>query len=825
MKSFDYLKSQKKWAQLWYKEKVYKAYDFSDKPKKYILVEFPYPSGKSLHLGHLMRYTMPDVIARKMRMSGYNVLFPIGWDAFGLPAENAAIKTGVHPSEIIAEAIKNYRNVLMEVGFGFDWDREINTTDPQYYKWTQWFFLKFFEHGLAELREEPVWWCENLKTVLANEEVIKLPDGSLVAERDGKSPVERKLLKQWVLKITKYAEKLIEGLNEVDFPESVKSAQINWIGKSDGVEINFKVSHLDNTFISVFTTRIDTIFGATGIIIAPEHPLVDIITQEDQKEKIDEYVKLSIQKSDLVRQAENKDKTGVFTGAYAVNPLNNELLPVWISDFVLPNYGTGAIMLVPAHDERDFDFCNKFGLKIKQVIQPKNKQNIELPFTDKEGILMNSGKYTGLTVEEATKKITKFVIKHKIGQIKTYYKLKDWLFSRQRYWGEPIPVIHKKDGTTEAICNTNDPNDYNKNLPLILPNVPDYTPTSDTVSPLAKNLEWVNVKAKDGSSAKRETNTMPNWAGSSWYFLRFIDPNNNERFADPKKLKYWMPVDMYFGGAEHTYLHLLYSRFWYKFFYDIGLVPTSEPYAWRMNGGILLGPDGEKMSKSRGNVINPDEKLALYGADALRLYINFMGPYDATIIWKEGGLKSCKKLVDDIVTLSNKVLNKESKIDIKKAYHKLVKRLGDMIDSLKTNTAVSEIMIFVKQALKSEYIGIEEWKGFIKIIAPFTPFLAEELWQEINGYRLEEFTKEKSVHLQSWPIYDPDLAEDKFIKIGIQINGKRRSEIEINRNDTEEEVKNRVLIDQKIQKHISDKKITKFIYVPGKIINILTNEE
>lgn len=821
MKNFDFNTVQKKWAKIWYKHNIYKAYDFSKKPKKYILVEFPYPSGKSLHLGHLMRYTMPDVLARKLRMSGYNVLFPIGWDAFGLPAENAAIKTGVHPSQIISEAVQNYKNVLMEIGFSFDWEREINTTDPSYYKWTQWFFLKFFENNLAEFREEPVWWCENLKTVLANEEVIKNPDGTLVAERDGKSPVEKKYLKQWILKITQYADKLIEGLDEVDFPKSVKSAQINWIGRSQGVELKFELPEFDNLYIPVFTTRIDTIFGVTGIVLAPEHELISKITKPNLLKDVNDYINLAKQKTELERQLENNLKTGVFTGSYAKNPVTNEYIPIWVSDFVLPNYATGAIMLVPAHDLRDFEFCTKFNLEIKQVIQPLETNIKELPYTEKKGILINSNEYSGLSVEEATQKITEYVIKNNFGYVKTYYKLKDWLFSRQRYWGEPIPVIHRQDNKIEAICDTNNPDEYNKVLPLLLPEVPDYTPNSETTSPLANNKDWVNVLAKDGTPAKRETNTMPNWAGSCWYFLRFIDPNNNNMFADFEKLKYWLPVDMYFGGAEHTYLHLLYSRFWYRFFYDIGLVPTKEPYAWRMNGGILLGPDGEKMSKSRGNVINPDEKLKIYGADALRLYINFMGPYDATITWKEGGLKACKKLVDKILKLSEKVSDQESSINLKKSYHKLVKNVGEMIDSLKTNIAVSEIMIFVNKATKYEFIGINEWKGFLKVIAPFAPFLAEELWYEINNFDPEGNIQEQSIHLQKWPEYDKNLVQDDIIKIGVQINGKLRSEIEIYANEDNDSVKFKVLNDPKIQKYIKNQNIKKFIYVPNKIVNLV----
>ncbi len=821
MRHINFKQIQRKWAQAWRDQKVYAAEDFSKKPKKYILAEFPYPSGKSLHVGHMMRYTLPDVLARKMRMSGYNVLFPIGWDAFGLPAENAAIKTNVHPAQIVKEATDAYRRVLAEAGYGFDWEREINTTDPEYYKWTQWFFLKFYEHGLAELKEEPVWWCENLKTVLANEEVIKDANGNLVAERDGKSPVERRMLKQWVLKIPLYADKLIEGLNKVDFPESVKAAQINWIGRSEGVEISFTVDNPEKDKIKIFTTRIDTIYGATCLILAPEHQLVTKLTTQEYKTQVEEYLVKTRQKTEFERLVDTKEKTGVFTGSYAINPFNQKKIPIWISDFVLMNYGTGAIMVVPAHDARDYEFAKKFNIEVIQVIRPNGPTEVQLPYTQKSGYLINSEEYSNLTIEEATNQLRKKAEREGFGEKKVYYKIRDWIFSRQRYWGEPIPLIHKANGEVEAICSTENPDEYNKVLPLLLPDVPDYTPSSDAISPLAKNTEWVNTVAKDGTPAKRETNTMPNWAGSCWYYLRYIDPHNSQTFADMEKMKYWLPVDMYFGGAEHTYLHLLYSRFWHRFLFDLGLVPTEEPYAWRMNGGILLGPDGEKMSKSRGNVINPDEKIEVYGADALRLYINFMGPYDATIVWQEGGLKACRKLIDDIYTLSSKISNKESSRTLKVAYNKMVKNVGDMIDNLKTNTAVSEIMIFVNIAQKEEHIGKEEWSGFLKVIAPFAPFTAEELWQTLHNYRFEEFTKDKSIHVQPWPDYDPSMIIDQTVTIGVQVNGKLRAIVEIERDEAESSVREKTLNLPAVQKWIKDKQIENFIYVKNKIVNIV----
>ena len=823
MLRYDYKSVQSKWARKWAECGVYKAVDFdSDRQKKYILAEFPYPSGKSLHLGHLMRYTVPDVVARRMRMRGYNVLFPMGWDAFGLPAENAAIKTGIHPSVIVNEAINNYKRVLSEVGFSFDWSREINTTDQGYYKWTQWLFLKFFERGLAELREEPVWWSEKLKSVLANEEVIRDSNGNLVAERDG-SPVEKRMLKQWVLKITEYADKLIEGLDEVDFPESVKSAQINWIGRSDGVVVFFEVlSDSESVKIPIFTTRIDTIFGASGIVLAPENELVWSVVKNENLNEVSNYVDAVKQRTHLDRIVDDNTKTGVFTGSFAKNPFDGSVLPIWVSDFVLPEYGTGAIMLVPAHDERDFDFCQKFGLEIKRVVVPESGSVDVLPYTVKEGRLINSGHYTGLTVTDAQKRMTDYIVTNGLGYRKTAYKLKDWIFSRQRYWGEPIPILHLEDGRTVSVCDPSDPQDYNSVLPVVLPDIPDYTPTSDSISPLSRNHSWVNVTTKDGLPAKRETNTMPNWAGSSWYFLRFIDPQNSTEFANYEKLRYWLPVDMYFGGAEHTTLHLLYSRFWHRFLYDIGLVPTREPFAWRMNGGILLGPDGEKMSKSRGNVINPDEKLELYGADALRLFINFMGPYDGTIVWNEGGLKACKKLVDDIVKLSQRVSDNRSSLALLRGYNRLVKNVGEMIDSLKTNTAVSEIMIFVNLAKREGSIGRDVWEGFIRVIAPFAPFLAEELWQELNNYRDEDFSRDKSVHLQSWPSYDESILEQESVTLAVQVNGKLRSTILASPDESEESIKARVLSDPKLKKYLVNKDIKKFIYIKRRIINIVT---
>ncbi len=824
---YDHMPIEKKWIEQWYKNNIYEAIDFSSKPKKYILAEFPYPSGSKLHVGHAMRYTVPDIYSRKLRMCGFNVMFPMGWDAFGLPAENNAVRTGIHPAISTKEAISTYKEQIKSMGFGMDWSREISTIDPEYYKWTQFLFLKFFEHGLAEIKEEPVWWADNLKTVLANEEVITDANGNLVAERDGKSTVERRMLRQWVLKIPKYADKLIEGLEKIDFPESIKSAQINWIGRSEGAEIDF--GNINKQKIRIFTTRLDTIYGATFIVLAPEHHLVDELTTDEQEQEIESYIEETKQKTELDRLSDTKVKTGVFTGSFAKNPFTGKEIPIWVSDFVLTTYGTGAIMGVPAHDGRDFAFAKKFGIEVIKVIEPINQNESELEFyTSKEGKLINSGAYNGLGIKDAFEKFIIAAEKDGFGERKVHYKLRDWLFSRQRYWGEPIPLIHKEDGTIEAIVTTQNNEEVNRLLPLILPEVPDYTPSSDASSPLSKNANWVQTYARDGSNAKRETNTMPNWAGSCWYYLRYIDPKNTDTFADFDKMKYWLPVDRYFGGSEHTTLHLLYSRFWHKFFYDLGIVPTEEPYQWRMNGGTLLGPDGQKMSKSIGNVLNPDEKIAIYGADALRLYICFMGPYDGTITWQEGGLKACRRLVEEIIELNNKLVDIQSddtSNEFMTAYHKLIKNVTRMIDDLKMNTAVSEIMIFVNLAKRQNNISLEIWKGFLKVIAPFAPFIAEELWQQLHsdsdGNSLKTGQKEYSIHLQDWPIYDEaKIKEDKFI-VGVQINGKLRAEVEVNIDENAEIVRNRVMTLPSVQKWTEGTEPKKFIYIPGKIVNIV----
>ncbi len=774
MKEYNFEEIENNWRDKWYDNNLFEAVDFSPKPKKYILAEFPYPSGAALHAGHMMRYTVPDVYARYLRMNGYNVLFPMGWDAFGLPAENYAVKTGIHPAETTKKAIGIMKDSLKRMGYGIDWKRELSTTDPNYYKWTQWLFLKFFEQGLAELKEMPVWWCENLKTVLADEEILTDKDGNKISER-GEQPVERRMLRQWVLKIPNYAEKLLEGLKTIDFPESIKSAQANWIGKSEGAEIDFKVKNADQK-IKIFTTRLDTIYGCTFLTVSPEHPILANIADKI----VSDYISKSKSKTDFERTETAKEKIGVFSGLYAINPFSGNEVPVWVSDFVIMTYGTGAIMSVPAYDERDHEFAQKYDLPIKEM-----------------------------ALGDATV-LLKQAIEGGFGNAKVNYKMRDWVFSRQRYWGEPIPLIYvDPDGHAEVVTE----------LPVLLPEVPDYTPTSAAASPLAKNTAWVNTISKNGKPAKRETNTMPNWAGSCWYFIRFVDPTNDKEFANSKKMDYWLPVDRYFGGAEHTTLHLLYSRFWYRFFYDNGLVPNTEPFRWRLNGGLLLGPDGKKMSKSIGNVINPVDIIDNYGADALRACICFLGPYEDTYPWNENGIKATWRLMKTIYDLSQKVSDDESDAEFLKKFHVYLKRVTNRLENLKMNTVVSEIMILVNEMKKQPTINVDLFKNFIKTLAPLAPYTAEEIWQSLNTFT--KWSNETSVHLQEWPKYDVNLTQQSEVTIGIQINGKVKDEITLALDESEDSVKEKVLNTGKIKAQIGDREIKKFVYVPGKVVNVV----
>jgi leucyl-tRNA synthetase len=799
MGKFEFKELENKYKNAWHEQKVYEAIDFSSKPKKYILSEFPYPSGAALHMGHMMRFSSADIYSRFLRMKGYNVLFPMGWDAFGLPAENYAVKTGIHPKVTTKKSIDTMKSSLIDMGFSFDWDREISTIDPEYYKWTQWLFLKFYENNLAEYKEMPIWWCDELKTVLAEEEVLEDSNGNKISERGG-HPVVRKNLKQWILKIPEYAQKLIDGLEETDFPEAIKNAQINWIGRSEGAEVLFDVKN-SNEKIKIFTTRIDTIFGATFLVVSPENPILEKIVPAESKANLEKYQDSIKSKSELERTELQKEKTGIFSGAYAINPISKKEVPIYVGDFVLMSYGTGAIMGVPAHDERDFEFANKFNLEIIPVV----KNNVDSLPNSEYGTLINSENYNEKTSEEAREELIRFVTENKIGNKKVNFKLRDWVFSRQRYWGEPIPLIHLEDGTIIE----------EKNLPVVLPEVPDYTPTSDASSPLAKNADWVNVEV-DGHKGKRETNTMPNWAGSSWYFLRYIDAKNDKEFASQDKLKYWLPVDNYFGGAEHTTMHLLYSRFWHKFFHDINLVPTSEPYKWRMNGGLVLGADGKKMSKSLGNTVDPLPVAEKYGADAIRMGIMFMGPIEDSFPWNENGVKACNKVLNTVWSLSEKIT--DEKINSQEIHiNNLIKNISNMFENLRLNTAVSEIMIFVNNIKNDEKISKDVFIKFLKCLAPLAPYITEELYQVINK---TEFSKNTSIHISEFPSVDESVFATQKITMPVQVNGKLICTIETSKDTNQEQALEIAKQNEKFARAIQEKSITKIIFIPNKILSI-----
>lgn len=810
--TYDHKKIEEKWKTHWVDDNIYEATDFSDKPKIYILAELPYPSGRALHIGHVMRYTLPDVYSRYLRMNGYNVMFPMGWDAFGLPGEQFAIQEGEHPSKLIDETVEYYRESVQRMGYSVDWNREIKTTDPKFYKWTQWIFLELFKNGLAEYKEMPVWWCEELKSVLADEEVINSKDGIKLSEK-GNYPVEKRKFSQWVLKIPEYAEKLIEGLDEVDFPDSIKNAQRNWIGKSEGALIKFKVDGKD---FEVFTTRPDTLFGVTFIALAPEHPLVKELTEKcENPDEIKQYVEKAINKSDLERQT-LKEKTGSqFKGLEVEVPLTGKKVPIFVADYALMDYGTGIVMGVPAHDARDFDFAKAYDLPIIQVIEPGMKQ--ELPFED-EGKVINSGEYNGINSKDFIKKITEDLEKEGLGKHDIEYKIRDWVFSRQRYWGEPIPLVHMEDGSIRQICDPDKLSEVEKTLPLNLPVLEDYTPTEDGSSPLERDQEWINTKI-DGQKAKRETSTMPTWAGSCWYYIRYIDAKNDKEFANYDKLKYWLPVDKYFGGAEHTTMHLLYSRFWHKFLYDQKLVPTPEPYQWRLNGGLMLGADGKKMSKSRGNVVEPMEVVDQYGADALRMTVLFLGPYEDVYPWNPRSITALSKFISTVYNLKDNISSDSASSESKKAFHKMLKNVTEMIEDLKMNTCVSEFMIFLNTIKNEKEINKEMYLDFIKVLAPFAPFICEEIWQELNGYK--EWEKQNSIHMQDWPKFDENLTKDEIITLPIQVNGKVRSEIQIGTELSEDKVKQMALSDEKVQKYLNNKEPKQIVYVRNRIVNIV----
>jgi len=802
--AYNHKNIEPKWQKYWEENEVFKTEDFSDKPKYYILDMFPYPSGSGLHVGHPLGYIATDILARYKRHQGYNVLHPMGWDAFGLPAEQYAIKTGTHPSRTTKENVANFKRQIKMLGFSYDWSREINTTDPEYVKWTQWIFIELYKKGLAYEAEVPVNWCPELKAVLANEEVV-----------DGKSdiggfPVFRVPMRQWMLKITKYADSLLTGLDDLDWPNSIKELQKNWIGRSEGAKIYFDLPSIDQT-LEVFTTRHDTLFGATYMVLAPEHPLVQILTSDDQRDLVKKYVEDSSKKSDLDRTELNKDKTGVWLGAYAINPVNNKKIPIWISDYVIMSYGTGAIMAVPGEDERDWDFAKKYNLPVVRTIDPG--ENFDGGAFTGEGLLINSDFLNGLDIETAKEKMAKWLLDNKKGSKTVQYKLRDWLFSRQRYWGEPIPVIHK-NGEPE-ILNESD-------LPLELPEVEKYEPSGTGESPLANVKNWVEVKNTSGKIiGLRETNTMPQWAGSCWYYLRYIDPKNDKKPWDQKKEKYWMPVDLYVGGAEHAVLHLLYSRFWHHVLYDLGYVTHKEPFSKLFNQGMILGQDGSKMSKSKGNVINPDLTVDEYGSDSMRIYEMFMGPLDKAKPWSTTGLQGCSRfikklwsiLINDDGLLSKKIDEAPENNDTLQKLHIMIKKVSNNLDQMHFNTCVSEFMIFTNHIQKLESINIDTIKSFIVIMNPFMPHLCQELW-EILGETSE-------LSYVEWPKYDESLATSEEVIIPIQINGKRRSEISINLDMSKEKVIEKAKSDTKIISHIKSATILKEIYIPGKIFNIV----
>ena len=797
---YDHLNIEAKWQKHWAKYNTFKVEIDQDKEKLYVLDMFPYPSGSGLHVGHPLGYTATDIYSRYKRLQGFNVLHPMGWDAFGLPAEQYAIKTGTHPKITTEDNIKNFKRQIRMLGFSYDWDREINTTDENYYKWTQWIFLQLYNKGLAYEAEVPVNWCPELKAVLANEEVV---DG--VSEIGG-HPVIRKPMRQWMFRITEYAESLLDGLESLDWPDHVKELQRNWIGKSNGAEVDFQIPSI-NSNITVFTTRPDTLFGATYIVLAPEHPYVKELVNDENRNKVEEYVNESKKKSDLDRGELNKNKTGVFLGSYALNPVNGEDIPIWIADYVLMSYGTGAIMAVPAHDDRDYEFANKFDLPIKEVVY--GGDITKEAYTDSEnGVMINSSNDEGLDLDgkpvpEAIEDTILWLSENKKGTSKVQYKLRDWLFSRQRYWGEPIPIIHKQDGTIIPIESSD--------LPLTLPQVDKYEPAETGESPLANIKEWVEVE-----NGKRETNTMPQWAGSCWYFLRFTDPTNDKLPWGKDEESYWMPVDLYIGGVEHAVLHLLYSRFWHHVLYDLGLVSTREPFKKLFNQGMIQGEDGQKMSKSRGNVINPDDVVGDYGADSFRLYEMFMGPLDKSKPWSTKGLQGCYRFLQKVWRLfdDEKKIIKDDCCDEKtmKLLHQTIKKSTEDLEGLRFNTVVSQLMIFVNHLTGLEVLDKGVLHQFLILLNPFAPHLSEELNENL-GYA--------PISGLQWPTYNDQLISDDSITLAIQFNGKMRGAIEVVKDAPEAVVLEMVRDTSFGEKYLKNGKIIKIIYVPGRIMNII----
>lgn len=792
---------EKKWHKIWEEKEPFKALNNSDKPKFYALVEFPYPSGEGLHVGHPRPYTALDIVARKRRLEGYNVLFPMGWDAFGLPTENFAIKHKIHPAKVTKKNVDRFREQLKSLGFSFDWSREINTTDPNYYKWTQWIFLKLFEKGLAYKKEMPINWCPSCKIGLANEEVVQ---GR--CERCG-GEVVRKVKNQWMLKITEYADRLIDDLDMVDYIERVKIQQKNWIGRSEGAEVEFQIAGKEDK-LKVFTTRPDTLFGVTYMVIAPEHPLIEKYKDEiENLAEIRAYQEEVSKKSDFERTELVKEKTGVeIKGLKAINPVNGKEIPIWISDYVLMTYGTGAIMAVPGHDTRDWEFAKKFNLPIVEVIKGGDIEKEAYTDIDK-GVVVNSDFINGMTPKEAKEYMIKWLEEKGIGKRKVNYKLRDWVFSRQRYWGEPIPLVHcEKCGWVPV---------PEEELPVLLPDVENYEPTDTGESPLANIREWVETTCpKCGGPAERETDTMPQWAGSSWYFLRYIDPHNDKELASKEALEYWLPVDWYNGGMEHTTLHLLYSRFWHKFLYDIGVVPTPEPYSKRTSHGLILGENNEKMSKSRGNVVNPDDIVRDYGADTLRTYEMFIGDFEKSVPWSENGVKGCRRFLERVWRLQDLLVEGEGYTkELETSIHKTIKKVSEDYETLKFNTAIAALMTLLNEFYEHGSVKKEDLKTYLLLLNPVAPHITEEMWQLIG---LEGY-----LHESTWPKYDEEKIKDDVIEVPIQVNGKVRGTVIVNANATQDEIREKAKQDSNISKYLDGKTIVKEIFVPGKIYNIV----
>lgn len=802
---FNHREIENKWQAYWEDNETFKVSDDFTKPKYFAMDMFPYPSGAGLHVGHAEGYTATDIMSRMRRAQGYNVLHPMGWDAFGLPAEQYALDTGNDPRDFTKENIENFTRQIKSLGFGIDWSREISTTDPEYYKWTQWIFTKLYEKGLAYEDEINVNWCEALGTVLANEEVI---DGK--SERGGHEVVRRPM-KQWVLRITAYADRLLEDLDDLDWPESIKDMQRNWIGRSEGAEVTFKVKGSEESF-NVFTTRPDTLFGVSYCALAPEHPLLSKIVSPKQAKVVNDYIEAAGRKADLERTDLAKEKTGVFTGAYAVNPINGECVPIWVADYVLMSYGFGAVMAVPGHDQRDYEFAKAFNLPIKEVV--KGGDLTKEAYVG-EGEHINSGFMDGLKKEAALNAAIQYLEDKGLGQRKITYRLHDWVFSRQRYWGEPIPIIHWEDGSMTTVSKDE--------LPLRLPEGHNIKPSGTGESPLANFTEWRLVEdPKTGLKGLRETNTMPQWAGSSWYFLRYCDPHNDEALISEAAEKYWMNVDLYIGGAEHAVLHLLYARFWHKFLYDLGIVSTKEPFQKLFNQGMILGEGNEKMSKSKGNVVNPDDVIQTYGADTLRLYEMFMGPLDASIVWSDEGLAGARKfldrvwrlLVDNDGHLKAKIKN-EINPALETIYHQTVKKVTEDYNQLHFNTAISQMMVFVNEAYKAEILPLAYMKGFVQLLAPITPHIAEELWEKLTG--------EAGISYMPWPSYDEGKLKEDTVEIVIQINGKIKWRLEVPQGSSKEDLEHYALESEVIQEAISGKTVRKLIAIPDKLVNIVAN--